>query len=266
MSFTAAANVRPCLLLEVFERYGVTVSIVHDGQTQGERFMNMQMFENGESKIIISIDVLGFGWNFPELRNIYNLAPTKSITRILQRLGRGARARDGVLKEGMTREERLAAIAADEKNHFKWYDGTETISGFQMKSTTEIIDEAEERERNKRRRKNSRKNKGEGGDENYEPSEYDPNERRERRRGIVVGHDFQHRDRDVDTAPVKKKRGWRMLWGPFKGKLIAELPTNYLQNVLRNRKVPKTEAGKAKHKEPPIYSGIRRELQQREAL
>jgi superfamily II DNA or RNA helicase len=254
------------LLFEVFERYGITVSIVHDGQTQAERFMNMQMFESGESKIIISIDVLGFGWDFPELRNIYNLAPTKSVTRILQRLGRGARTRDSVLKEGMTREERLSAIAADEKSHFKWYDGTETISGFQMKSTNEIIDEAEERERNKKRRKNSRKNKGEGGDENYELSEYDPDERRERRQGIVVGHDFQHADRDVDTEPTKKKRGWRMLWGPFKGKLIAELPTNYLENVLRNRKVPKTEEGKRKHREPPIYTGIRRELQHREAV
>lgn len=254
------------LLHDVFDRYGVDAAIVRDGQSPAERKRNMEMFESGMAKIIINVDVLGFGWDFPELRNIYNLAPTKALTRILQRIGRGARARAGVLKEGMTRDERLAAIAADDKDHFTFYDGTSTVADYQQKTTAEIMDEAEERERNKRRRGSGGRKPGEGGDGEESVTEYDPDDRAERRRGILVGHEFSHSERDVKEAPTGKRRGWRMMWGPHKGKLIADLPTNYLETVLRNRRVPKTTAGRMKHREPPIYSGIRAELSRREAV
>lgn len=253
------------LLAEVFERYGVPYSIVHDGQQPGERMLNMRAFERGETKIVINVDVLGFGWDFPNLRNVYNLAPTKSLTRIRQRLGRGARARSGVLVEGMTRDERAAAIAADEKNHFCWYDSTDTMEGFQCLTTAEIMDAAEERERNKKKRKTGGK-KGEGeGEGEVDPLDpLDPDARRELASGVLVGHRFKHTDRDITQAPTAKRRGWRMLWGPHQGKLIADLPTSYLESVLRKRRVPKTDAGRRKYKEPPIYRGIRSELSRRE--
>lgn len=251
------------LIAEVFERYGVPYSIVHDGQQPGERMLNMRAFENGDTKIMINVDVLGFGWDFPELRNVYNLAPTKSLTRIRQRLGRGARARAGVIKEGMTRDERAAAIAADEKSHFTWYDSTDTMEGFQCLTTAEIMDAAEERERNKRKRGGGKRGgSGDGGDE--EPLEWDVDAARELRSGVLVGHQFRHTERDITQEPTTKRRGWRMLWGPHKGKLIADLPTDYLETVLRKRRVPKTDAGRRKYKEPPIYKGIRSELSKRE--
>lgn len=261
----AQSKKQAMLLAEVFERYGVPYSIVHDGQQPGERMLNMRAFERGETKIIITIDVLGFGWDFPELRNVYNLAPTKSLSRIRQRLGRGARARTGVLVEGMTKDERLKAIADDEKNHFCWYDSTDTMEGFQCLTTAEIMDAAEERERNKKKRSVGRKGQSADNSNSDEVEvEWDVDSAKEFRSGVLVGHKFRHNERDITKEPTAKRRGWRMLWGPHKGKLIADLPTDYLQTVLRHKRVPKTDAGRRKYKEPPIYKGIRSELSKRE--
>jgi superfamily II DNA or RNA helicase len=76
------------LLVEVFERYGAKVSIVYAKQRPDVRKANMDAFLSGENKIIVNVGILGMGWDFPDLRNIYSAAPTKSLPKLEQRIGR----------------------------------------------------------------------------------------------------------------------------------------------------------------------------------
>jgi superfamily II DNA or RNA helicase len=267
-SVVYAACVRQAeLLMEVFSRYGAPAAVVHSRQNPLVRKENMDAFVSGQAKIIVNVGILGYGWDHPELRNIYMATPTRSLSRYEQRLGRGTRALPGVIQPEMTKEERLQAIRASDKPHFNVWDITDSSRTHQLLSALDVLD-AKILE-NKRRRQLSKEMAADGDGIALEDAvrtldEIEAEEReqeraalREKRKGLIVGVTFEHDTRDLFDAPVeqKKKRGWRMLWnGKYRGELIENIPSGYLRFVMKSAK-----------KKDAFTNAVSRELARRDA-
>lgn len=267
-SVVYAACVRQAeLLAEVFGRYGTPTAIVHSRQNPLVRKDNMTAFLSGQAKIIVNVGILGFGWDFPELRNIYMATPTRSLSRYEQRLGRGTRPLPGLIHPEMSREDRLAAIAASAKPHFNVWDITDSSRQHQLLSALDVLD-AKVLE-NKRRRQLSKDlaSSSEGvvmEDAVRELDALEAAERererealREKRRSLLVGVTFEHDSRDLFSEPVgqKKRRGWRMLWhGKYRGELLEDIPSGYLRFVTKSAK-----------KKDAFTDAVARELARRDA-
>lgn len=267
-SVVYAACVRQAeLLSEVFSRYGAATAIVHSRQNPLVRKENMTAFLSGQAKIIVNVGILGYGWDHPELRNIYMAAPTRSLSRYEQRLGRGTRPLSGVLDPDMSRDERRAAILASGKPHFNVWDITDSSRQHQLLSALDVLD-AKVLE-NKRRRLLSKELAAsaegvamEDAVRELDALEAEAREReraelREKRRGLLVGVTFEHDSRDLFAEPVqpKKKRGWRMLWnGKYRGELIENIPSGYLRFVMKSAK-----------KKDAFTDAVSRELARRDA-
>ena len=246
-SVVYAANVwQAKLLAEVFDRYGCKVSIVHSKQNIVERKENMDAFLTGQSKIILNVGILGFGWDHPELRNIYMAAPTRSLSRYEQRLGRGTRPLPGVIDPDMTRDERLAAIAASKKPCFNIYDITDSSRSHQLLNALDVLD-FKSRACAKRRERIGSGLSMEGTDavdairqaDEFDLAELEAKaaELREKRRQLIVGVTFDHDTRDLFSEPEGKRgKGWRMLYGKYKGQRLDSLPEGYLKWVHESTK------------------------------
>lgn len=250
------------LFREVFERYQARVSLVHCKQNPVERKANMDAFLAGDTRIIVNVGILGYGWDHPDLRNIYMAAPTRSLSRYEQRLGRGTRPLRGTIHPEMTREERLAAIAASDKPHFNIYDITDSSRSHQLLNALQVLD-AKSRGKPLRRERLSGMLSMDGTDAVNAIQEADAidlaelqakaQEAIERRKRLIVGVSFDHETRDLFAEPEsKKKRGWRMMYGKYKGITLDSIPEGYLSWVLESQK-----------KETPFKAAVRRELGRR---
>lgn len=224
---------------EVFERFGMKVSCVWGTQPLQDRIVNMEAFKCGATRVILNVGVLAYGWDYPELRYIFSAAPTRSLTTIEQRLGRLTRTLPGVLDKDMNQEERLAAIASSEKPFGHFYDLTTTMSGFHLASAVEVFDR--QCQGDEERKKRILKNLGEEGDivdvveETAKDIEQEKRAEEERRKAML-GISFGHEDIDIEVAKEEKARGWRMFYGPYRGKLMRETPSGVLRSHLRRSK------------------------------
>jgi superfamily II DNA or RNA helicase len=250
------------LFCEVFARYQARVSLVHCRQNPEERKAHMDAFLAGDTKIIVNVGILGYGWDFPALRNIYMAAPTRSLSRYEQRLGRGTRPLPGTIHPEMSRDERLAAIAASEKPHFNIYDITDSSRSHQLLNALQVLD-AKSRLKAKRRERMAASLSMDGTSAVEAIREADAvdlaeleaqaQEIIEKRKRLIVGVNFDHSTRDLFSEPEgKKKRGWRMMYGKYKGVPLDSIPEGYLSWVLDAQK-----------KETPFKSAVRKELSRR---
>jgi superfamily II DNA or RNA helicase len=250
------------LLTDVFERYGVKVSLVHSKQNQVERKDNMDAFLAGDAKIIVNVGILGYGWDHPELRNIYMAAPTKSLSRYEQRLGRGTRPLPGIIHPDMSRDQRVEAIRSSAKPHFSVYDITDSSRSHQLISALDVLD-AKLRKSPKRREMLRGQLSMEGLDAvdaiqqadatELAELEAQTKELLERRKQLLVGVNFDHRSRDLFSEPEgKKRRGWRMLYGKYEGQRLDSIPEGYLQWALNSQK-----------KHTPFRAALKNELDRR---
>jgi superfamily II DNA or RNA helicase len=250
------------LLVEVFSRYGVAASVVYSKQRPDERKANMDAFISGERKIIVNVGILGFGWDFPELRNIYSAAPTKSLSRLEQRIGRGTRALGGTLHPEMTRDERRAAILASGKPHFSYYDLTGNLRNQQLLTVFDVLD-AKLRKSPTRRERLAAALSMDGCDPmeaireadsaELEALEQQAQELLEKRKSLLVGVTFDHETRDPFAKPEgKKERGWRMMYGKYRGQPLRSIPEGYLSWVMEAQK-----------KDSPFKAAVRSELERR---
>lgn len=262
-SVVYAANKNQAMqIVDVLERYGCRVAYVYSGQTSEARDAHIKAFRTGEAKLIVNCDVLTFGWDVPELRNVYMAAPTRSLTRYLQRLGRVLRLLPGTIEEGMTHAERIAAIAASDKPYGHVHDITNSSRDIELLTAYEVLDAQARKNAKRRGRMRQKPSQGEQVDvlnaveaQNLE-EEIARLERqeeiRERRRKVLVGVTFESTDRDLTQDPdsaKKSKKGWRMFWGPYRGELIRDLPTDYLSSVVTRAR-----------KQTPLISAIQREI------
>jgi superfamily II DNA or RNA helicase len=250
------------LLAEVFDRYGVRVSIVYSKQRPDERKANMDAFLSGATKIIVNVGILGFGWDFPELVNIYSAAPTKSLSKLEQRIGRGTRAKTGTLHPEMTVDERRAAILASGKPCFNYYDITGNIRNQQLLTVFDVLD-AKIRKSPTRREQLAGTLSMDGVDPmeaireadaaDHEELERQAKELMEKRKSLVVGVTFDHESRDPFAKPQgKPPRGWRMMYGKYRGQPLTSIPEGYLSWVMQSTK-----------KDSPFKSAVRKELDRR---
>lgn len=258
-----AANRRQAVLLtDVFERYGTKVALVHCKQRRDVRSANMNAFIEGEARIIINVGILSCGWDHPEVENIYFASPQRSLSRYEQRLGRGTRVLPGVLKAGMTREERLAAIAASDKPTFHVWDVTDSSRNHQILDALTVLD-AKSRKKASRRGRMSSMIGDEGvsavdaiarmDEIELEEMEAKAAELRDKRKKLLVGVTFDSETRDLFAeASAKKRRGWRMVYGKYKGQLLCTLPESYLRWVSDSAK-----------KASPLILAVRHELARR---
>jgi uncharacterized protein (DUF3820 family) len=169
----------------------------------------------------------------------------------------------------MTLEQRVHAIASSDKPHFNIYDITDTSRSLQLVNALDLLDQMSRD--NAERRERAMKALKDGGDvlDQIEAQDaidqqvrLDDPELKQKRSRLLVGVSFGHEDRDLFSepeAPREKQRGWRMLWGPHKGKLLRDLPTDYLAAISR-RWSPKG-GGKSR----ALHAAIATEHQRRRA-
>ena len=265
-SVVYAANRRQVhMIADILERYGCKVASVYSQQSTEDRKANIEAFRGGEARIIVNCNVLTYGWDVPNLRNVYMTAPTRSLSRYEQRVGRGSRLLPNTLATGMTLEERQKAIANSDKPACHIHDITDTSRTMQILSAYEVID-AKTRKCAKRGSRIKPPPGDESGVDVLAASqaldiedEIKRLERieeiREKKGKVLVGVMFDSSERclldDADAKP-KSKKGWRMFWGPYKGELIRDLPTGYLQSTVNRAK-----------KVTPLIAAIRKELNER---
>jgi superfamily II DNA or RNA helicase len=227
-------------------RHGVKTSLVWGTQNPEERAAEIKAFEDGTNKLIVNCNVLGRGYDCPEIRCIVNAKPTKSKARYIQCLGRGTRALTGTLQQGMSLEERAAAIAASSKPHWYMHDITSTVRFHEPITAIDILLQGPKDIIQKVKEKNE--------DKETTPEELDEalaeaiaeqealeklarEEEKRRRAELVVGVTFDSESRDLFAkadAKAPKVRTYRILFGKYKGYPISspEVPDSYLRWLL----------------------------------
>lgn len=86
-------DIKHCLdLLELFIEAGINADVVSsDEEKTGDRKAKIKAFENKEIDVLINVEILTTGYNYPEVGVIGMVCPTKSRTKYFQCVGRGSR-------------------------------------------------------------------------------------------------------------------------------------------------------------------------------
>ena len=226
--------------VEVFQRFGVQVSVVWGNQPLEDRLINMDAFKNGDTKIILNVGVLAYGWDFPELRNIFSASPTRSLPKKEQEIGRLVRPLKGCINPDMSPEEKLEAIEKSDKPYGHYYDLTHTLSEIKLASAIDVfarIEDAEERKRViKRVEDNPDSDIMEDIKDEQEKIRKEEAKAKERSEALL-GVNFHRQDVDVFNGEARpKQRGWRIFYGEFKGELLRDVPKGVLHSHLRRTK------------------------------
>lgn len=86
-------------MAEYFTANGVPSAVCHSGEPAGECFLErgaaLERLQNGEIKVLFSVDLFNEGVDLPSLDMVLFLRPTESFVVFLQQLGRGLRRDDG---------------------------------------------------------------------------------------------------------------------------------------------------------------------------
>jgi superfamily II DNA or RNA helicase len=79
-------------LAEMFNEYGISCKpVVGDEKVTPERKKTIREFKDGKIQVLTNVMVLTTGFNHPEVGCIGNVAPTKSLVKFIQSVGRGTR-------------------------------------------------------------------------------------------------------------------------------------------------------------------------------
>jgi superfamily II DNA or RNA helicase len=231
-------------------RYGVKCALVHSKQGEFERMDEMKRYESGEATLIANVAVLTLGWDAP-VEELHLLAPTRSLQRYLQIIGRALRPdkRDNIDSQPSDYTRRLA-IANGHKPHARIIDYQDNVRHHRVCSAIDVVlpPEKVEKYREKLLQK-AEEEEVELADVEAEMRELERLDReralaemeaeKHRRRQLVVGITFDSKSADPfakPTAETPKLRGARMMWGPYKGQLIRLLPRDYLRGALKKMK------------------------------
>lgn len=82
-------------IVEMFEHFGVSATMVDGKLDKAERARRLAAFKSGEIRAMVNNSVLTTGYDFPELDLIAMLRPTMSASLWVQMLGRGTRPCEG---------------------------------------------------------------------------------------------------------------------------------------------------------------------------
>ena len=79
----------------LFEAAGITAAHMDATTTHAEREQIFSKWKQGEIKILCNVNVISMGYDEPACSCVIDAAPTASISRYLQRVGRGSRPKEG---------------------------------------------------------------------------------------------------------------------------------------------------------------------------
>jgi len=189
---------------------------------------------------ICNVGILTTGWDFPGLECIVMAKPTRSRTLYTQIFGRGTRPLPGVVDfDGSTSDTRKARIAASTKPHFKMIDLVDASLAHKIITCVDVmagtlgIEEIERADE-----------MGPIDEALLEAAkeikiERETSERIERAR---IEARAKYTKRRIDShAPLAeagvrtKRRGARMLFGRYRGMLVEDVPTWYLNGCLSGK-------------------------------
>lgn len=100
-----------------FDEKGIKAAVVHSGLTKDERKKTIKDFKNGRYRVLVNVDILTTGFDFPAIDLIIMLRPTKSPIIHVQTAGRGLRPVYASGYDLSTIQGRLDAIANSQKPH-----------------------------------------------------------------------------------------------------------------------------------------------------
>ena len=196
---------------------------------------------------ICNVGILTTGWDFPGLECIVMAKPTRSRTLYTQIFGRGTRPLPGIVDfDGSCPETRKARIAASKKPHFKMIDLVDASLAHKIITCADVMGGTLGIEEIARAKKNIL--------ESDTPGEVDAalleaakeikieREAAERSERARIEARAKYTKRRIDAhAPLseagvrKKKRGARMLFGRYRGMLVEDVPTWYLNGCLAGK-------------------------------
>ena len=203
--------------------------------------------DSGGITHVCNVGILTTGWDFPALECIVMAKPTRSRALYTQIFGRGTRPLEGVVDfDGSTPELRKAAIAQSTKPHFKMIDLVDASLAHKIVTCADVMGGNLGIEEIQRAKENIL--------ESDEPVLIDETlaeaaqevkeeeEARERKRRAEIEARAKYTKRRIDAhAPSaeagvrQRKRGARMLFGKFRGMLVEDIPTWYLNSCLQGK-------------------------------
>lgn len=229
---------------------GIQASIVHSRMEEQEQRLHLKDFMEGTSQVVINVGILTLGWDAPHVVNLFIARPTASGCLYIQMFGRGTRCLPGVIDGLDTVEERLAAIAASAKPHFRVFDITDASRNNDLKTALDVIrPNLDDRLMKRMRRRMQRAPiaaqqldaviEAEAKALAAEQAAIDALEMR-KRGNIYVGGQVVAYERDAfadaETAHRKKIRDyWWMPYGRFKGRGFRQIHAQapwYLRSIL----------------------------------
>lgn len=242
-SIAQATAIRNILL----DRYGVSASLVHSKMPAAEFKSELKAFTSGENDLIVNVGCLCTGFDAPKICEVYINKPTMALNKLTQMIGRGTRVLAGTIDPNMSKEQRLAAIAASDKTHTVVHDLTDSTRSNKLRSAIDVL--AEQADKKVIQKVKARAEK--------EEIDIDPilqeeilaaqeearllkDAERKRRQKLVVGLEFDSHERDIFLDPDRdtpKRREFRVLWGKWKGQPLRAVPLNYLRWQLREGKM-----------------------------
>lgn len=77
------------------QQYGLVVDVVHGGMDEPTKAIHYDWFENGDTEILLNVELLTKGADFPCIDCIVNYRPTESMRLWFQMIGRGIRLYTG---------------------------------------------------------------------------------------------------------------------------------------------------------------------------
>jgi|TARA_A100001037_G_scaffold102785_1_gene93544 superfamily II DNA or RNA helicase len=217
---------------------------------------------------VCNVGILTTGWDYPALECIVMARPTKSKALYTQIFGRGTRPLAGVVDfDGSDAEARKQAIANSKKPHFRMIDLVDASLAHKIITSVDVMGGHLGEEVVNRAREIILKDEGlQEIDEALAEAnkalaiEREEEERNERARVEAIANYRKIRVEHVGSAQAgvrKKKRGARMLFGKFKGMLVEDIPTWYLEGCA---------SGKPYIAHKWLSSAIRKEVDKRRKM
>lgn len=98
-----------------YENAGIKAAHVDGTTPDTERRAIFSAFKAGRLQVIVNVGIITEGTDFPQMEAVQLAAPTKSLSKFLQMVGRATRTLSGLIDKLETAEQRKAAIAGSAK-------------------------------------------------------------------------------------------------------------------------------------------------------
>lgn len=129
-------------LAEMAGRYGINAAWVCGNtaiQSEDERNVTINRFRRGEIDLLCNCQIATMGFDAPRTQTIFMFRPTKSLALAQQIYGRAMRVLPGTVDGLKTPEERKAAIARSEKDHFRIIDITDSLADHRLVTAVDMF-------------------------------------------------------------------------------------------------------------------------------